>query len=170
MSYKWIGAILIFSSCGGFGLSLVFRRVQEEAMIHQLEAFLDEMLWELPFQLTPLPDLVRHASAGVKGQLKALLYSFSIQLDRQVLPDAAACMDAAIHDSDLCFLHVRKLLTVIGHSLGRFDLSSQLNGLSSAKEQCSSEYAHLHSDRADRLRSFQTLSFCAGAALVILLI
>lgn len=170
MSYKWIGAILIFSSCGGFGLSLVFRRLQEEAMIRQLENVLDEMLWELPFQLTPLPDLVQHASDGIKGQLKNILSSFSFQLDRQVLPDAAACMEAAVNDSDLAFPHVRKLLTIIGSSLGRFDLSSQLKGLAVAKEQCSTEYTHLHSDRVDRLKSFQALSFCAGAALVILLI
>lgn len=170
MSYKWIGAILIFSSCGGFGLSLVFRRIQEEAMIHQLETFLNEMLWELPFQLTPLPDLVRHASESINGQIKTILSSFAVQLDRQVLPDAAACMEAAVHDSDLNFQHIEKLLTVIGASLGRFDLSSQLNGLASAREQCRTEYDNLHSDRKDRLKSFQALSFCAGAALVILLI
>lgn len=170
MNYKWIGAIFIFSSCSGFGISLMIHRVQEEALIQQLEHILDEMLWELPFQLTPLPELVRHASNRANKQLQMLFSAFAYQLDRQVLPDASSCMDAAIADSNIPFLHIRKLLNVIGNSLGRFDLSSQLKGLNSAKELCAIEHAALHADRTDRLKCFQALSFCAGAALVILLI
>ena len=36
MSSKWIGAMLIVGSCGGFGLSITLHQKQEEAMLTQL--------------------------------------------------------------------------------------------------------------------------------------
>lgn len=170
MSYKWIGAILIIGSCTGFGVSLAVHQKREELLLRQLSRILDEMLWELPFQLTPLPDLIRHAVAKNTGLIGTLFRGMADQLDRQVLPDALSCMEAELHDAVLAFPRLRKMLLLLGSSLGRFDLAGQLKGLSAVKEQCALELQELRADREPRLRSYRVLGLCAGAALVILLI
>ena len=62
------------------------------------------------------------------------------------------------------------MLLLLGRSLGRFDLSGQLKGLTSLRERCSREMQELHLDRDNRLRSYRVLGLCAGGALVILLV
>lgn len=170
MSYKWIGAALIVGSCGGFGISLAIHQKREEAMLSQLCRIIDEMLWELPFQLTPLPELIRHTAGKTKGILGTVFLTLAEQLDRQVLPDVLSCMEAGLQDTVLTFPRLRRTLLLLGQSLGRFDLSGQLKGLTSVRERCSQELQELQSDRDTRLRSYRILSLCAGAALVILLI
>ena len=170
MSYKWIGAILIVGSCGGFGISLAVHQKNEEKLLCQLRAILDEMLRELPFRLTPLPELVRHGAVGRKGILPEVLLELAEQLDRQVLPDALSCMNAAIQDPVPSFPRLHHLLLQLGHSLGRFDLSGQLSELTALREQCDEEIKELRLGRSDRLKSYRVLGLCAGAALVILLI
>lgn len=170
MSYKWIGAMLIVGSCGGFGLSLTLHQKREEAMLTQLCRILDEMLWELPFQLTPLSELIRHTAGSTKGMLRTVFDGLAEQLDRQVLPDVQSCMEAVLRENALTFPRLRRMLLLLGQSLGRFDLSGQLKELTSVRELCGQELKLLQSDRDTRLRSYRILGLCAGAALVILLI
>lgn len=170
MSYKWIGAILILSSCGGFGLSLAVQRKREEAMLVQLCGILDHMLLELPFQLTPLPELLRHTAENNRGSIGALFWGVAQQLDRQVLPDVLSCTEVALQDTEIPFPSVQKLLLLLGQSLGRFDLTGQLKGLTALREQCGMELQELKADRDTRLRTYRILGLCAGAALVILLV
>ena len=77
---------------------------------------------------------------------------------------------AELQDKAQSFPRLRRMLLLLGHSLGRFDLSGQLKGLASVRERCGQELQALRSDRDSRLRSFRVLGLCAGAALVILLI
>jgi stage III sporulation protein AB len=61
-------------------------------------------------------------------------------------------------------------LLQLGDSLGRFDLSGQLQGLGSVKKRAEFELEQLRRNQDVRLRSYQTLGLCAGAALVILFV
>ena len=65
---------------------------------------------------------------------------------------------------------VRRLLTGLGNSLGRLDLTGQVQGLQAVKAGCARELERLERNRDTRLRSYQTLGLCAGAALAILLV
>ena len=169
MIYKWIGAALIVGSCGGFGISLAVHQKREEALLQELGGMIDQMLWELPFQLTPLPELLRHTAGKGRGILANVFSSLAEQLDRQVLPDVLSCMEASIPEG-LSFSRLEEMLLLLGRSLGRFDLSGQLKGLTSLRERCSREIQELHLDRDNRLRSYRVLGLCAGGALVILLV
>ena len=64
---------------------------------------------------------------------------------------------------------VRRNLKQLALSLGRYDLEGQLQGLEMVRQQCRKDLEELESDRFDRMRSYQTLAVCAGAALAILL-
>ena len=55
MDYKWIGAVLIISACGGFGFSLICTHRREEATLRSLASALDYMVSELHFKATPNP-------------------------------------------------------------------------------------------------------------------
>ena len=54
--------------------------------------------------------------------------------------------------------------------IGRFDLEGQLQGLESVRVYCRDQLDNLAKDRDVRLRSYQTLGLCAGAALAILFV
>ena len=71
------------------------------------------------------------------------------------------------HDLPAC---LRRPLRLLGQTLGNFDLPGQLQGLKSSQDVCRRELARLEHNRDARLRSYQTLGLCAGAALVILFV
>ena len=54
--------------------------------------------------------------------------------------------------------------------MGRYDLEGQLQGIQTVKMECHGYLDELERHRAERLRSYQTLGLCAGAALVIIFV
>lgn len=169
-SYKWIGSILIIGSCGGFGISLAVHQKREVQLISQLCRIIDEMLWELPFQLTPLPELILHAVGEKGGMLGSLFYHTVEQLNQQVLPDVRSCMEASLPPAMDSFPRLKSCLLLLGSGLGRFDLSGQLKGLSAVRKACTQALRELNENRDARLRGYRILGLCAGISLAILLI
>lgn len=167
MDYKWMGAVLVLFSCGGFGFSLCACHKNEENILRQLVAILDYMQCELQYRLTPLPELCRKAGMQAKGCLGQIFLNFSKELDCRLNPDVASCMAAAMAQASLPPKATVKL-RLLGSSLGRFDLDGQIKGLETVRQQCREDISVLTADKSNRLRSYQTLSICAGAALVIL--
>ena len=64
----------------------------------------------------------------------------------------------------------RDNLILLGESLGRFDINGQLKGLESVRSSCRTALDSMTENREVRLRNYQTLGLCAGAALAIILI
>ena len=170
MHYKWIGALLIIAGCGGFGFALAANHRREELCLRQLISALDYMECELQYHLTPLPDLCRAAGRESKGIVGKILLQLSQELDDQILPDVASCMNAAMDSQDSIPLHAYENLKLLGDSLGRFDLTGQLTGLETVRTNCRRDLSRMTENRDIRLRSYHTLGICAGAALAILLI
>ena len=168
MSYKWIGAILVIGGCGGFCFSLAASHRREEAALRQLLRILKYMRCELRYRLTPLPELCRQSAGEATGQLRAVMQYLAVELERTAQSDAAACMRAAIARSSDIPRCARRLLVQLGRSLGRFDLEGQLEGLDAVRTSCREQLKELNRNRDARLRSYQTLGLCAGAALAIL--
>lgn len=168
MNYKWIGAVLIIVGCGGFGFSIAAGHKKEEKNLQQLLCILQYMESELQYKLTPLPELCRQAGDGANGILRGILHDLARELDWQVSPDACSCMNAALKKNKEVPASLRKLLLQLGHTLGRFDLPGQLRGLQSVREGCKEELRRFQKNQDTRLRSYQTLGLCAGAALAIL--
>lgn len=170
MNFKWIGAIFIILSCGGFGICLASAHRKEEASLRQLVSALDYMECELQFRLTPLPDLCRLAGNECKGNVGKVLLKLASELEAQVAPDVASCVRSALSAGGEIPTRTREALELMGQSLGRFDLQGQLKGLEAVRASCRRELEALTNNRDVRLRSYQTLGFCAGAALAILFI
>lgn len=170
MNYKWIGAIFIIFSCGGFGISLARTHRREESTLRQLISALDLMECELQYRLTPLPELCRQAGLESRECIRTVLLKLSQELEAQIAPEVSICMRAAISGVKDIPPKTAQALDKLGSSLGRFDLPGQLKGLESLRSDCRRTLEELNRNKDQRLRSYQTLGFCAGAALAILLV
>lgn len=170
MGYKWIGAILIVVSCSGYGFAIAAGRRREERLLCQLLNILQLMEADLQYRLTPLPELCRMVSGQVQGLLRTVFLNLYRELSWQKLPDAGSCMYAALHRSGEIPARVRRILVQLGHSLGRFDLPGQIQGIQAIRSRCEDSLKSIRKNRDELLRCYQTLGICAGAALSIILI
>lgn len=138
-------------------------------MLRQLHRGLHYMQSELKYRLTPLPELCRQTGKEMGGVLRQVFWELARELDSRSLPDPGDCMACAITKSREALPgSLRRLLTQLGRSLGRFDLNGQLRGLKALSGACEEELALLNKNKDIRLRNYQTLGLCAGAALAIL--
>ena len=170
MGYKWIGAILIMASCSGCGFAIAAGKRREEQLLYQLIGILQFLEADLQYRLTPLPELCRLAAGETRGILRTVFLNLYRELKWQKLPDAGSCMYAAIQRSGEIPPKIRRLLVQLGHTLGRFDLPGQLQGIQSVRKRSEETLDTIRKNRDERLRSYQTLGICAGAALAIILI
>ena len=170
MSYKWIGAMFIFAACGGLGFQLAAAHRKETITLMKLIHLLDFMTCELQYRLTALPDLCRIAARECDGVLKRVFTTLSEELEGQLVADVSLCMNAALEKTKDVPPETEKCLRLLGGSLGRFDLDGQVHGLESARAYSRQQYELLSKNQEDKLRSYQTLGLCAGAALAILFV
>ncbi len=167
---KIFGALLIVAGGGMFGFSLASAHRREESALRSLLSALDFMQCELQYRLTPLPDLCREAGRQTKNGIGQVFLALSQELETQTHADVARCMDAVLLQTASLPLRARKALAILGSSLGRFDVQGQILALEGVRAHCRQELDTLTLDRDARLRSYQTLGLCAGAALAILLV
>ena len=170
MSIKWIGAGLIVVGCGGFGFMMAIFYQRELALLRSLEEVIRWMICELEYRKTPLPELIREAAGKSRGRLKELLLQLSGELAAQILPDAMGCMEAALRKCCMEQGPLTSYLRKLGRTLGEFDLLGQISSLQAVLVDCRKEIEEMEKDRPQRLRSYQTLGLCAGAALAILFV
>ena len=170
MQYKWIGALLIMAGCGAFGFSLAASHCRREQSLKKLIRILEYMACELQFRLTPLPELCLSAAEDHGGVLGCFFCRLGEELRTGIRDSVPACVDTALEAVPELTEECVKNLRLLGESLGRFDLEGQLKGLESVRTSCRRELEEIQRDRDTRMKSYQTLSLCAGAALAILLV
>ena len=170
MIMKVIGALMILGVSGWVGFRIAAEQRREESIQQQLIAALDYMQCELQYRRTALPELCRKAAAETTGKLREVFLNLSHELEDQISPDVQLCMHAALVRCKSLPTTVISCLQLLGQTLGRFDLDGQLLGFEAVRQTCRLKLDALRCNRDVRLRSYQTLGLCAGAALVILFI
>jgi len=170
MYIRILGACLVVLGCGGVGFGIANGCRLEEKALRQLLGSLDYMQCELQYRLTPLPELCRKVSAASEGMLRQVFLGLAVALEDRITPDVEHCMELALGQVRQLPGLAGQVLGRLGRTLGRFDLEGQLRGLEAAREEARGKLEELAKDRAVRLRTYQTLGLCAGAALAILLI
>ena len=168
MTIKLIGAFLVFAGCGGFGFAMAAAHRREERAFRQYIAALELMECELSCRLSPLPQLCRVASDSIGGCVGAFFLRLAQELEAQVSPEVPSCVRAALSGVPGVPQALEEHLSELGATLGRFDLPGQLRDLRSAAARADVHLQSLAENRDNRLRSYQTLGLCAGAALAIL--
>ena len=170
MSYRLLGAILIVTGCGGFGISMVSQEKHHEKLLCSLITAIQHMKWELQFRLTPLPQLLMDAGKTVGGDIGRILKASGHELSNQLMPDAVSCMQKVLSDQNDLPRNLRFLLRKLSSCLGNYDLPGQLEGLEAVEQACKEELQKLDADKYQRYKGYRTLGFCTGAALAILFI
>lgn len=170
MNLKILGAVLVIAGCGGFGFSVAAVHKREEGCLRALVRVLDLMECELQYRMTPLPQLCKIAAADSAGVIRKFFLKLAAELEAQISPDAASCASAALSSVRDVPTETKHVLRELGQSLGRFDLNGQLTGIAAVRNTCRSKLQQFEKNKEVRLRSYQTLGLCAGAALAILFI
>ena len=170
MILKVLGAIMVILGCGGFGLTLVFVSKNEIDSLKQFLTALEYMHWELEYKLTPLPELFRRIATICNGTLREYFETTAQIMERQSAPNAQTCLIMAMDKTKHIPKHTRNCVISLSKSLGQYDLSGQINGIQSVKNECKQKIDVLSQNKDVRFRSYQTLGLCAGAAIAVLFI
>ncbi len=170
MNLRILGALLIIAACGGFGFLIAANYKREEKSLRQLISALDYMECELQYRQTPLPILCRNASQNSSHALKSLLQILADELSCHTAPNVNSCMRSALRKVINMPSLTHEALVNLGQTLGQFDLDGQLKGIQSVRTSSKLYLEALMQNQSARLRSYQTLGLCAGAAIVILFI
>lgn len=168
MYLKWVGAGLVMLGCGGTGFAIAAAHRKQEDQLRQLMTALEYMQCELQYRMTPLPDLCRQTAVQCKGIVRQFFMELATELEDQIAPNVQCCVNAAMAKLTELPNALTGPLSNLGKTLGRFDLDGQIRGLESTRQACRQALEALSIHREDRLRSYQTLGLCAGAAVAIL--
>jgi len=160
---------MILGGCGAVGFKMAADHRKEIRTLRACMRALEHMSSELSFRVTPLPQLCRAVANEQHGTIRSVFMAMAEELDAQILPDASRCMKAALQRIRDVPEHTGACLQILGETLGYFDLEGQLVGLETALQACKEHLRQLENNKDVRLRSYQTLGLCAGAALAILL-
>ena len=169
MNLRWIGTLIVITGCGGFGFRMAASHRRQVNDLKELLSILDLMQNELDYRMTTLPELCRLAGESATGAVRHLFLELGYELDKQISPDVQCCLNAAVANADMA-PPIKTLFLDLGQTLGRFDLPGQLRGIESVRNSAMHLLDKLTTDQESRLRSYQTLGLCAGAALAILLL
>ena len=142
---------------------------REERTLKQFQRAITYMECQLQYRMSSLPELCIAASEDAGGVVSKILNRFAAALESQRYADPVLCMEEVLSQISLSNAAL-KLFRLLGQSVGRFDLEGQLRGLHMVQSECNEMLAALMTDRDIRIRNYQTLGLCAGAALAILLI
>jgi len=166
---RLLGAVLLMAGCGGFGFSLAAAYRREARMLRGLIDALQEMEWELKYRMSDLSEICCIGADAAGGITKEIFRELAGKLKRREVTDISGCLNAIVNQKDLP-RSIRRNLKQMGATLGRYDLEGQLQGLETVRRQCKRDLKKLEENCVQRLRSYQTLALCAGAAMAILLI
>lgn len=170
MTFKILGAVCILCACGGFGFRIAAMHRYQTKMLRQILNILDLFESELNYRLTPLPELCRKAADGTSSVLKCIFDSLATELNRKLSPNAEQCLQTVLQSEVFLPEAIDDVLFMLCKSLGKYDLQGQLRGIESTRLECQ-RLLQIHTQNQDvRLRSYQTLGLCAGAALAILFV
>lgn len=168
MSLKIIGATCIFAACGACGFAMAAQHMGKIRRLQNLLSAVDYMECELQCRCTPLPQLCRQAGHQSRGKVQQILIMLADELDAQISPNVQRCMASVMDRVGDLEKPLTEALTEFGRNLGKFDLSGQMQGLHNTRIFCEEMLQRLMMNKDSRLRSYQTLGLCAGAAIVIL--
>ena len=170
VTLRIIGAILIMMGCGGFGVLISSTYRSEANTLRQLIMILDLIECELQYRKTQLPELCQFAARNSSSIIRKVFLSLAAELEKQISPNAEKCMRAVLQKTNNIQNRTEEVFLLLGRSLGQFDLDGQLNGIKMVKNEAI-RILDVHTNNLDtRIRCYQALSICAGAAIAILCI
>ena len=170
MLMKLIGAVCIIVCCGFIGFKISYGQKKEEHYFQKLMEVLEFMMRELQHKNTTMPYLFYRSAEITNGSLKKIFLSIYEQLNSCTFPDLTTCINYSLRQQNSIPESVKEELYSLGPNLCSFNLSGQIKGISAIINNCEFKLQKLRNNKEQRLRTYQTLGLCAGAAIVIIFI
>lgn len=169
---KTAGAVLIVASAASFGFRYGWSVKRRAELIGQLLLGLRLLKGEISVYGTPLPQAFGVLAAATKGSA-ADFFSFAArEMNRnrhlspqEVLENAGNQLKELRQDDP-----VRKVLRDFFAGLGRYDIESQICGISITIAGLEEILRQTEAEKGLRCRTYRALGICAGLALAIVLI
>ena len=168
--FKIIGAVMIMTGCGIFGFWVSARHRREIRLLKQFIWSLDYMVCQLNCYLTPLPDLFRQTAQQQNGVLANLYSRIADELDMQIIPEVSCCIKSVLEQTNNLPESICEGFTLLGNTSGHFDLDGQLKLLATIRIDCQTKLDKISDGAEARMRCYQTLGLCMGAALAIIFV
>lgn len=166
---KWIGAAMILCGCTAAGCCMALGHKYAEFCLNQLLRALEYMIRELQYRSPVLPELLIRGGEAARGAISEVLRrAGEILMEHRAATPSESMILAA--ETVSIPREAGALLELLSAGLGAFDLQGQLQGICEVRDECKNTLAILREGREQRLRSYQTLGLCAGAALAIILL
>ena len=167
---KTIGAVLVLSGAGGFGIS---KAMQFYRQLHQLREFyqmLELLKCELNYTLLPLPRICRLTAERVKGTASRYLLVYARKLE-EGLPRTKAAAQSMEEVRGLTLPNDAQMaLLELFEALGRYDLDGENRLLQMTAHRLNASIERCESEKKPLAKGYAVLGFCTGLALVILMI
>ena len=170
MNVKVIGAVMIITAGGIIGFCMGRMYTLQLEQLEQLIFAFDYIKCELLYRMSPLTDQFQQCAQLTRGSVCTFFSEMTRELESQIKPSAAYCMQAVISRTSELSPAAIDVLTRMGKTLGNFDLQGQLACIEDTIAYAKNLLADLKSKSTTRIRNYQTFGFCAGAALVIFFI
>ena len=167
---KVIGALLVLSAAGGFGISRAVGFYRQVRLLQDFCSVLEILKCELNYTMTPLPTLCRVTAKRTSGAAAAFLVSYAMAVEQGIPRSraASAAMDGTKglklpSDAEMA------LLELFG-TLGRYDLDGENRLLAATSQRLKSASDRFEAEKRPLAKGYALLGLCAGVALVILFI
>lgn len=170
MNIRIIGAALVICGGGMFGILTAANYRRELSVLQSFFESLKTIEAELLYRKTPLPSLCRFVAQTQSGVIRSFYSELAAQLESQICPGVQSCVQASIQKCRDIPGNTRKYLFELGKSLGQFDMHGQISEIQYLQSLVAQTLTMMKNNQTVRIRSYQTLGLCAGAAIAILLI
>jgi len=164
------GVLLIVVGCWSAGAMVSNFHKKEADMLRQLVRFVEYIICDLQFRLTPLPQLLQSAKHLVSGSILDVLTCFIYDLESQIYPNVSTCLEHSLNCCRTVSPRCKKFLVLIGTSLGNFDLGGQLSCLNTARDSIARELNELEISLPRVIKCCHAYAVSIGVILALLLL
>ena len=169
MNWRILGAVLLIAGSCGIGSRIAAVYKQETIQLYQIRKTIEYIICDLQWLQNPLPQIIHNTFPYATGNLKQLLREYALQLEAQVTPNPACCMEAAIRRFPEISDSARRYLIELGESLGKFNLQGQLLCIQGINMKCINELRELEEKLPVHTRCCRAYSLCIGIILTLIL-
>ena len=161
---------MLVIACGGVAYTMIHRSKEKMNALRQLSGFIERIAYSLQYQQFPLTQLLSSEENILTGDLRRLIQRLITELESQIAPSVAYCMNASLAYYPNIPEDVRRILLEIGNSFGKFDLNSQLKYLEGTSLACKKTLASLEENFPGYTRCCTAYALCIGVILALFLI
>ncbi len=165
-----IGAALVLAGAGGLGLGKGLQFYRQLRQLRDFVGAVEILKCELNYSLLPLPKLYRVAGRRTQGACSRFFHALAANLE-QGTPRNRAVEHALSDTHGLCLPKDAMLsLLELCSTLGRYDMDGENRMLQLSGQRMKAALERTEREKRPLAKSYASLGFCTGIALVILML